>query len=124
MSTDPAWLRSAVGAADASFQALGLYESFSHEAFISDPTGGRGEPDYAAPEVLQGRVIRKEGSIPTPDGKAFRYRAAIGFMAPVAIDPKDRIRLRDGMTGPIYTAQGGLLDPSSGLPFARTVYLG
>lgn len=118
------WLRSAVESANSSFEALGLLEPVTHEAFIVDPTGGRGEPDYDPASTVSARVIRKHGALALPSGKQFKYRAAIGFMTQLRIDPRDRITLSDGMTGPIHTEQGGLVDPETGIPFARTVYLG
>jgi hypothetical protein len=119
-----AWLRGAVATANVAFDGLGLLEPVTHEPFVEDPTGGRGEAIYDSPVRLSARVVRKRGTLDLANGQQFHYRAVIGLMGQASIDPRDRITLRDGMTGPIHTPQGGLTDPETGVPFARTVYIG
>lgn len=122
MVLDAAWLRSAVGTAHAATQALGLLELVTVErgarpdAFGSPSLGGE-------VEVLEALVQRKEGVLPTTGGQEIKYQVAVAFVAPVALSPGDKVTLRDGVTGPLYIPQGGLVDPTTGQPYNRTVYL-
>lgn len=117
-------LPAAVAAAHAARESLGLHEEVTHEAFISDPSGGLGVADYSAPTTITALVIRKHGTVTMPGGQEFKFRAAVGFLQQVAIDPRDRLTLHDGMTGPLHTPTGGMVDPVTKLPYARTVYVG
>lgn len=123
MSTPPAWLVSAVAAADAATQALGLQEEITVERFATEDAYGNREYD-SDPLTPTAFVQRKEGVMKTPAGQELNYRAIIGFLRPFALDSRDRITLSDGLTGPILTPHGGLSDPTTGAPYARTVYLG
>lgn len=118
-----AWLTSAIGAANAATQALGLTEPVVQEPFIGHQ-GGFGEKDYDVAVIHQAMVQRKRGEIRTANGKEVTFQAVISFVAPVPVNPRDRITLSDGITGPLVEPQGGLVDPSTGDPFLRVVYLG
>lgn len=115
-----AWLTSAVAAADAATQALGLQEDVTHEAFLAN-AGGMGEADYAAPVLRKALVERKQGKL---SGQEQSFRATVTFLRPVAVTARDRITLWDGLTGPILEPEGGLSNPATGAPFVRTVHLG
>lgn len=119
---DPAWLRSAVGVADAATQALGLMEDVTHEAFTTTDAFGTAEPP-SAPVLRKAMVQRKQGHLQTPGGAEIKYQAIVAFVRPVPVDPRDRITLWDGVTGPLYVPQGGLSDPATGRPYVTTVYI-
>lgn len=102
-----------------------LQEEIVHEAYTG-PSDDYGKAGYSAATVPAPKafVQRKEGTIRDDKGVEVRVAAALFFPRPVAIGPRDRITLSDGLTGPIIFPQGGGSDPSTGQPFARTVYLG
>lgn len=114
-------VRGALSAADAG--TASLQEDVTHEAYI-EAIDHSGTPGYAAPVTRTALVQRKRGTVPTAGGREFRFRAVLSFLRPFPLSPRDRIRLSDGSTGPIHTPTGGHVDPSTGEPFARTVYLG
>jgi hypothetical protein len=119
----PAWLTSQIAAANAALQGLGVMENVSHEAFVSHK-GGFGESDHDVAVSRPALVQRKRGEIRTANGKEVSFQAVISFVAPVRIHPRDRMTLWDGITGPLVIPQGGLVDPATGDPFLRVVYLG
>lgn len=115
-------IRSAVTAANA--VTADLHEEVTHERFV-EASDGYGTPEFdPVPVTRSAMVQRREGVLQTADGREVRFRAVITFLAPVAVDLRDRITLADGYTGPILQPQGGLLDPDTGQPFMRTVHLG
>jgi hypothetical protein len=119
---DAAWLRSAIGVADAATQALGLRENVTHRAHvISDAFGTEGP--LGPPVIRSAMVQRQQGLLTTSGGQEIKYKAMVSFVGPVDVDARDQITLADGVTGPLYVPQGGLTDPATGKPFLRTVYL-
>lgn len=118
-----AWLTSALEAADAATQALGLTENVQHEAFIS-PSGGFGVANYGAPVSRAAVVSRQPGRRTKRGGQEVSYRATVAFPRELAIDPRDRITLWDGITGPIVDIDDGSGSPDTGRPCAVTVFLG
>jgi hypothetical protein len=122
MGGTSAWLSGAVAVADAATQALGLQEDLQHEAFVSQDVSGR--RSFDAPVSRSALVQRKQGKLTRPDGQEVAYRVVVSFLSQVAVDVRDRITLQDGTTGPILDPQGAMLDPTTGAPFVRTVYLG
>lgn len=123
MVVDAAWLRSAVGTAHAATQALGLLELVTVERHSKPDAFGTPSAALAPPELYEALVQRKEGTLPTTGGQEVKYQAAIAFVAPVPLGPNDVVTLSDGITGPLYIPQGGLVDPTTGEPYTRTVYL-
>jgi hypothetical protein len=122
---DAAWLRSAVAAADVATQALGLQEmvTVEHAAptdALGTPTGtGQLEEHPAMVQRHQGVLAASASGAPE-----VKYKVVITFMRPVSIDAaRDKVTLQDGVTGTLYTPQGGLSDPTTGETFLRTVYL-
>ena len=115
-------VRSAIAVVAAATQTL--QEELTHEAWTGDQDGlGTAKP-YGDPVPRQALVQRKEGLLKTPGGQERSFRAVVSFLGPVAIDARDRITLSDGLTGPILDPQGGLVDPDTGQPFLRRIYLG
>lgn len=125
----PAWLSSALAAADAATQGLGLQEDITIERASRKADGSvdqdaRGEVTYDAPVLEKALVQRKLGRLETDDGTELRFRAIVGFLRPVDVNPQDRITLWDGLTGLVLPPQGGLSDSTTGAPFVRLVHLG
>ena len=118
-----AWLTSAVATADAAAQALGLQEDVQHEPFVAN-TDGFGSADRGSPANRPAIVTREQGVRRKPGGKEIPYRVTVAFSRPIVIDPRDRITLWDGITGPIVDIDRGAVDPSTGVPCATTVFLG
>jgi hypothetical protein len=103
-----------------------------HEAWIGGD--GYGKPVYAAPVIRKALV--QEGTNQhrrMPSGDVITARAAVTFLDPVPpngtpgrrepIDPRDRITLPSGLTGPIVEAQGGMIDPSTNAPYISSFWL-
>ena len=122
MGGDAAWLRSAIGVADAATQGLGLREDVTLEAALQADAFGT-VTEYAAPARLSALVQRKRGVLQTAGGQEIKYQAIVGFVGPVDIGPRDRLKLWDGVTGQLFIPEGGLSDPTTGQPYNRTVYL-
>lgn len=88
---------------------------------------------YAEPLALPAIVEMKQQLRRSYSGEEVQQRAVVTFLAPVRpngaagrrepIDPRDRITLPDGTTGPILDAQG-LADPATGAPYFQVVALG
>lgn len=119
---DAAWLRSAIGVADAATQALGLREDVTHTPFIAADALGA-VTEEGSPVLRSAMVQRKQGVLTTPAGQEIKYQAIVFFVGPVDVDARDKIELWDGITGPLYLTQGGLSDPTTGKPFNRLVYI-
>jgi hypothetical protein len=117
-----AWLGSALAAADAAGQALGLEETVQRSAFIQDD--GFGEATRAPAVPLLAFVERRQGQRARPGGQEVSFRATVAFPRPVTVDPRDEIRLADGFTGPIVDIERAPIDAETGAPFAVTVFLG
>lgn len=119
---DAAWLRSAIGVADAATQKLGLREDVTHRPFVSSDAFGTVSA-MGDPVLRSAMVQRQQGLLTTSGGQEIKYKAIVSFVAPVDVDARDEIKLSDGVTGPLYIPQGGLSDPATGKTFLRTVYL-
>lgn len=101
------------------------------EAWISED--GEGVVTYASPVTLRAVVdlTRKSRVV---DGQLVTVVATLTVVGDVApngasgryepIDPRDRITLPDGRTGPILNASDAVLDPVLGRPFINGIYLG
>lgn len=124
-------IRSAVAAASA--QTAGLQVDVTHEAWIGHKAGGYAQPDYAVAVSRKALVQEGTNQIRLPNGDVFTARACISFLVPVLangaagrkepIDPRDRITLPSGLTGPIVENPGGMVDPQTGRPFINTFWL-
>lgn len=119
---DAAWLRSAIGVADAATRALGVREDVTHRAYVTSDAFGTPAPLGTA-VIRSAMVQRAQGLLATPGGQEIKYKAIVCFVGPVDVDARDEIKLSDGVTGPLYVPEGGLSDPATGKPFLRTVYL-
>jgi hypothetical protein len=128
-----AWLTGAVAAVDAALEGLGLLGYVTHEPWIGFKDS-YGDPDYGSP--ISRKALIQEGTIPHRrggDGDVITTRACISFRDPVEpngaegrsepIDPRDRITLPSGLTGPIVSDDGAVINPTTGARSANTVWL-
>lgn len=123
-SASNAWLTDALAGISAATQALGLLEPVTHEAWIGHKPGGYAEPDFAVPVTRLALVQEGTNQQRTPEGKEITVRACISFLDPIPangavgrrepVDPRDRITLRSGLTGPIVDAPGSVIDTETG----------
>jgi hypothetical protein len=118
-----AWLTSAIEAADAATQALGMQETVTVERGTPPDAYGDVLPG-SDPEAMLAFVQRKEGLMKTRDGKEHSFRAIVTFLRPTEFSTLDTITLWDGITGPVLVPLGGMSDPETGQPYVRTVHVG
>jgi hypothetical protein len=119
-----AWLTEALAGVSVATQALGLLEPITHEAWIGHKPGGYAEPDFAVPVTRLALVQEGTNQKRTLGGDVITVRACISFLDPIApngaegrrepVDPRDRITLRSGLTGPIVDAPGSVIDTETG----------
>lgn len=127
-----AWLTGALAAVDSALDGLGLIGEVTHEAWIGQDSYE--DPIYDVPVIR--KALIQEGTIPHrggQDGESITTRACISFREPVEpngavgrnepIDPRDRITLPSGLTGPIVSDGGAVINPSTGARSANTVWL-
>lgn len=96
-------------------------------------TDGYNKPSYAAVITVQALVENKQRQIRTVAGEVVQSRTKVTILTPMTaqgsakrkepLDPRDKITMPDGRTGPILDIQG-LIDPSTGYPYMLEVYLG
>jgi len=115
-----------------------LQDDVTHEAWTGD--GAYGAPTYAAGVSRPALVERKHELVrkgmeqsSSGAGEIRKTQTKITFLTPITangasgrtepIDPRDKITLADGTTGPILKT-AGLIDPSTGLPYMMEVWLG
>lgn len=107
----------------------------SHEAWIGrKKVGGLSEDDFAAPVSQKALVQMNPGISMTQAGQEISVLAIVTFLGPIAptgapgrkepIDVRDLIVLPDGSTGKIVAVKGGLVDPTTGLPYMSQVVIG
>lgn len=114
---------------------LGLQCEVQHYAFIG--SDARGKPTYADPVTVTCVVDRTNREISTANGKVINISATltkIGDLAPNGavtnparrepIDPRDKIVLPDGLTGPIIDTPGSVTDPETDRGFIQSIMLG
>ena len=119
------------GIATANSVTATLQATVQHYAWISDD--GFGTNSYAAAVPRQAIVEEKQRLIRQGDGQYMLSRAKVTFIFPIPangaakrqepIDPRDKIVLPDGTTGPIIDIEG-VVDPDTGKPYISEVWLG
>lgn len=115
-----------------------LQETVQHYAWTSqDGFGAPNNPatpeGYAAAVPLKAIVVQKLQLKHMGDGRQVAVKATLTFLQVIApngaagrdepIDPRDKLVLADGTTGPILRAEG-MRDPGKGRPFLLEVWLG
>lgn len=94
-------------------------------------SGARTYATAATYSVLEDRRVR---DIRLRTGDIVTSRARVTFLEDVAengtagrrepVDPRDRLTLSDGTTGPILDVPSGLVDPDTNRPYLSDVWLG
>lgn len=122
-------VRSAVATANGVTSDLQV--AVTHEAWTG--VDGQGSSSYAAGVSRDAIVEHKQRLVRTAAGEMLMARARLMFLEPIPdngatgrrepIDPRDRITLPDGSTGPILDVQG-MTDPATDRPYALEVFLG
>jgi len=127
-------LADVVRGAVASVSALtsGLKVNVTHEAWIGHADAYAG-PAYAAPVLLPALVQEGTNQRRLPTGEVITARACVSFLEPVApngavgrrepIDPRDRVTLPSGLTGPLTENPGAMVDPTTGRPYLSVFWL-
>ena len=110
-----------------------LQETIELERWIGqDDTGA---PTYASVLAIEAIVERKARRIRLASGAETITTAIVTILQPIKkiavvegrrepIDPRDKITLADGATGPILTPDAGLRDPDTNRPYLVQVYMG
>lgn len=121
-------VRSALLAADATATIQG---TLTHEAWIGQDQ--HGAPLYAPPVSHLALIHQGTNQHRTLTGEVITTRACVSFLRPIApngtagrrepVDPRDRITLFSGMTGPLVEAPGSMIDPATGAPFLSVFWL-
>ena len=108
-----------------------LQDSVRHYPWIGNDTYNA--PQYAVYTIRKGIVEEKEYSRRMPSGEEILQKASVTFPRPIApqgaegrrepIDPRDKIVLPSGYTGPILGVFG-VVDPETHQPYSFEVVLG
>jgi hypothetical protein len=106
-------VKAGVAIADSQTQSLQVPVTF--EAWIGDDEV-YSRPQYAAPVTMMALVEMKQRLIRLPNEEEILQRAMVTFLRPIApngaaerrepIDPRDKITLPNGYTGPIKNVEG------------------
>jgi len=121
------------GVATAQSVTADLQDSVSHEAWIGHDGTGYAKPAYAPAVARPALVEMKQRKLRLADGSEVTQNAQLTFIGPVEangavgrrepIDPRDRLTLPSGHTGPILDVQG-LVDTGTHAPYLLEVALG
>jgi len=108
-----------------------LQDQVTHEAWIGQDFNGK--PVYEEAVSYQAIVEQKQRMIRGSDGREIMTTCYVGFLFPVPsngaegrrepIDPRDRIVLSNGTTGPIVSLDG-FMDRAFDRPMYTQVFLG
>jgi len=94
-----------------------------------------GGPEQFADDTLIVTGLVQEGEVhhKRPDGQAITTKARIAFLEEVPhngapdrkepIDPRDRITLPSGLTGHLAELPGVMVNPTTGQPYVRVVWI-
>jgi len=119
------------GVALANTLTTSLQTTVEHSAWTA--SDGRGAPVFASSVSRPALVEYKQKAVRTSTGETVLSTSKVTILGPVEetsatgregpIDPRDKIVLSDGTTGPIV-AVNGLLDPLTNQPYMYEVYIG
>lgn len=117
--------------ADNITDGLGLQAEVSHSAWIGQD--GFGKPSFSS-AVSRKCVVDRTNKVITLNGQLITIGATLTFVGDVApngasgrrepIDPRDKIILPDGFTGPIIDTPGSVTDRETNRGFIQSVMLG
>lgn len=106
-----------------------LQVPITHHAWIGI-TGTNGQSNYAPPVTIMAVVDNSPRLRRTTDLREVLQRAEVIIPRPVTpngasgrrepIDPRDKIVLPDGYTGPIFDIEG-VIDPATNKPYASVI---
>ena len=95
--------------------------------------GTYGEPTYGSVVSMQAIVEEKQTLLHLSDGQEVSQRAKIVIPRPITangatgrrepVDPRDKIVLPSGYTGPILSVEG-VMDPTTNAPYSYDIILG
>lgn len=102
----------------------GVQGTVQYEAYTSGD--GDGDEDYASPVGVQCVIDQTRRQVSTASGRLLTTVATLTFpRGGLNINPKDRITLPDGTTGPlILESPGAVFDPVTGRGFITEVKIG
>lgn len=113
----------------------GVQVDVTHEAWIGQD--GYGADQYDSPVTLKAIVDTTRKQRATTTGRLVNIVATVTILQAVEdngvvttpprrepIDPRDKLTLPDGTTGPILESPGAVLNPSTGRGFINTIMLG
>jgi hypothetical protein len=108
-----------------------IQKPVTYEAWTGQ--SGTGAPTYATGASIPAIVEYEVNNIYDRAGQVIPVQAKVTFLRPIAangatdreepLDPRDRITLPNGSTGPIVKV-GGLIDGGTGNPYMLTVWIG
>jgi len=115
-------VRSAVAIADS--VTASLQTDVTHEAWIDDDRFGK--PTYADPVTRKALVSQVQKLVRTADDRTVVAKTKVSFLRPIPaqgasgraepLDPRDKITLPDGTTGPLLAVEG-MVDPGTDRPY-------
>lgn len=124
-----------IAIADQVTKSLGFQGTVTLEQYTGQ--SGYGVETYGSPLPVRCVIDLTRKQRPTGSGKLVTVVATLTILEAVApngasvnpprqepIDPRDRIVLPNGATGPILSDPAMVLDPSTGRPFMNTVLIG
>lgn len=122
-------LRNGIALADS--LTADLQDTVTHEAWTGQDFNGK--PTYAVGITRAAIVERKQRLIKGIDGREVMSTHYVGFIRPISpngaagrqepVDPRDRITLSNGSTGPIVSLDG-FMDRAFDRPMYTQIYLG
>lgn len=119
------------GLATAARVTANLQVTVTHEAWTG--VDGYGKPTFSRARCVRAIVEQRQRAMRSRSGEVIFTRASVLILEPLApngargrvepIDPRDRVTLPDGTTGPIVDVNG-LVDPSTDAPYYAEVWIG
>ena len=122
-------IRAALGAANAATASLQV--DVQHQQWVGqDEAGG---PTYDVPVPRKAFLLEGASHAERPDGSVVVTKAKVGFAGPIEhhgadgrqepIDPRDLFALPSGLEGHAIDVPGTFVNPETGAPYVRTVWL-
>lgn len=125
-------LSDGIAIADSITKSLGLQPEFTHYAWTGQD--GKGKATYAAGVTRKGVIDLTRKQRTSSGGRLITIIATITVLETISangaagrrepVDPRDKIVLPDGTTGPILESPDAPVDPDTSKPFLNTIYLG
>jgi hypothetical protein len=123
------WLTGALAATGSALEGLGLLVEIQHEPWIGT-ADAYNKPAYGAPVILRAMVQEGSQQIRDATKEEVTVRACVCIFDPIPpngapgrrepIDPRDRITLESGYTGPIVENDGSQRIAAPWMPAGST----